>query len=105
MLAYLMFWRQIIVLAASLQCNFEVGQHRCVGVLEDTFDYIYICKYISFLAALERLFFIKFCILHAFSPIITKKTDQFSLLICPRWILRFPILPFEALQGNYLCVT
>ena len=44
MLAYLMFWRQIIVLAASLQCNFEVGQHRCVGVLEDTFDYIYICK-------------------------------------------------------------
>jgi len=69
MLAYLMFWRQIIVLAASLQCNFEVGQHRCVGVLEDTFDYIYICKLV--------------CILHYFSPIKTKKTDQtfsFSLL-------------------------
>ena len=63
MLAYLMFWRQIIVLAASLQCNFEVGQHRCVGVLEDTFDYIYICKFI--------------CILHAFSPIKTKKQTKF----------------------------
>ena len=91
MLAYLMFWRQIIVLAASLQCNFEVGQHRCVGVLEDTFDYMYICKYI--------------CILHDFSPIKTKKQTNFLFLICPLWILRFPILPFEALQGNYLCVT
>jgi len=43
MLAYLMFWRQIIVLAASLQCNFEVGQHRCVGVLEVT-KKSHICK-------------------------------------------------------------
>ncbi len=41
MLAYLIIFDIYLLLAASLQCNFEVGQHRCVGVLEvTTFDYL-----------------------------------------------------------------
>ena len=44
-----------------------------------------------------------FCMI--FPLLKQKKQTKFLFLICLRWIIRFPIIPFGALQGNYLCVT